>query len=107
MHVVVTGGAGFLGSRLARELLASGTLEVAGRAALPLSRLTLIDRVPAPPDLSGPRYRRRPTAQSVPVGRAAAAANSRSSTASVTRLTFSTFARHSAGLALVILRPCG
>ncbi len=52
MHVVVTGGAGFLGSRLARELLASGGLEVAGRAALPLSRLTLVDRAPAPPDLA-------------------------------------------------------
>jgi D-erythronate 2-dehydrogenase len=52
VHVVVTGGAGFLGSRLARELLASGRLEVAGGAALPLSRLTLIDRGPAPPDLA-------------------------------------------------------
>jgi NAD(P)-dependent dehydrogenase (short-subunit alcohol dehydrogenase family) len=52
VHVVVTGGAGFLGSRLARELLASGRLEVAGGAALPLSRLTLIDRAPAPPDLA-------------------------------------------------------
>ena len=52
MHVVVTGGAGFLGSRLARELLAAGALPVAGRAARPLSRLTLIDRAPAPPDLA-------------------------------------------------------
>jgi len=49
--VVVTGGAGFLGSRLARELLAAGSLPVAGRPARPLSRLTLIDRAPAPPDL--------------------------------------------------------
>jgi D-erythronate 2-dehydrogenase len=52
VHVVVTGGAGFLGSRLARELLAAGSLAVAGRAARPLSRLTLIDRAPAPPDLA-------------------------------------------------------
>jgi len=52
MHVVVTGGAGFLGSRLARELLAAGSLPVAGRAVRPLSRLTLIDRAPAPPDLA-------------------------------------------------------
>jgi D-erythronate 2-dehydrogenase len=53
VHVVVTGGSGFLGSRLARELLASGRLEVAGRAARPLSRLTLIDQASAPPDLAG------------------------------------------------------
>ena len=33
MHVVVTGGAGFLGSRLARELLAAGPLAVAGGAS--------------------------------------------------------------------------
>jgi D-erythronate 2-dehydrogenase len=52
VHVVVTGGAGFLGSRLARELLAAGSLPVAGRAARPLSRLTLIDQAPAPPDLA-------------------------------------------------------
>jgi D-erythronate 2-dehydrogenase len=53
MHVVVTGGAGFLGSRLARELLAAGSLAVAGGAPRALSRLTLVDRVPAPPDLAG------------------------------------------------------
>ena len=50
--MVVTGGAGFLGSRLARELLTAGSLPVAGRAARPLSRLTLIDQAPAPPDLA-------------------------------------------------------
>ena len=52
MHVVVTGGAGFLGSRLARELLAAGPLAVAGGAPRALSRLTLVDRVPVPPDLA-------------------------------------------------------
>jgi D-erythronate 2-dehydrogenase len=52
MHVVVTGGAGFLGSRLARELLAAGSLGVAGGEPRPLSRLTLVDRVPAPSDLA-------------------------------------------------------
>ena len=30
VHVVVTGGAGFLGARLAREILGAGTLGVAG-----------------------------------------------------------------------------
>src|SRR5271169_235354 len=52
MHVVVTGGAGFLGSRLARELLATRALPVAGGAPRALSRLTLIDRAPASPDLA-------------------------------------------------------
>jgi len=51
VHVVVTGGAGFLGSRLARELLAAGSLPLAGRAGLPVSQVTLIDQAPAPPDL--------------------------------------------------------
>jgi nucleoside-diphosphate-sugar epimerase len=51
-NVVVTGGAGFVGSRLARELLAAGSLGVAGGAAAPLSRVTLIDRSPALADLA-------------------------------------------------------
>ncbi len=50
--VVVTGGAGFLGSRLARELLAAGSLAVAGQAARPISLVTLIDRAPVPADLA-------------------------------------------------------
>ena len=52
VQVVVTGGAGFLGSRLARVLLAAGTLEVAGAGALPISRVTLIDQALAPADLA-------------------------------------------------------
>ena len=51
-NVVITGGAGFLGARLARELLAAGSVNVAGSGARPLSRLTLVDRVPLPPDLA-------------------------------------------------------
>jgi D-erythronate 2-dehydrogenase len=51
-HVVITGGAGFLGSRLARELLAAGSLAVAGDAGRPLSRLTLVDRAPVAADLA-------------------------------------------------------
>ena len=52
MNVVITGGAGFLGARLARELLAAGSLDIAGGGARPLSRVTLIDRAPVPPDLA-------------------------------------------------------
>ena len=51
-NVVVTGGAGFLGARLARELLAARSLTVAGSGSRPLSRLTLVDRAPPPPDLA-------------------------------------------------------
>lgn len=52
VHVVVTGGAGFVGARLARQLLGSGTLGVAGGPPRPLSRLTLIDQAPVPADLA-------------------------------------------------------
>jgi nucleoside-diphosphate-sugar epimerase len=52
VNVVITGGAGFLGSRLARELLAAGSLDAAGGGASPLSRVTLIDQAPVPPDLA-------------------------------------------------------
>ena len=52
VNVVITGGAGFLGSRLARELLAAGSLAVAGGDARPLSRVTLIDQAAVPPDLA-------------------------------------------------------
>ncbi len=51
-NVVVTGGAGFLGSRLARQLLATGSLGVAGQPAEPVSLVTLVDRAPAPADLA-------------------------------------------------------
>jgi nucleoside-diphosphate-sugar epimerase len=51
-NVVITGGAGFLGARLARELLAADSVDVAGSGARPLSRLTLVDRAPLPPDLA-------------------------------------------------------
>ena len=51
-NVVITGGAGFVGSRLARELLATGSLGVAGGAVAPLAQVTIIDRSPAPADLA-------------------------------------------------------
>jgi nucleoside-diphosphate-sugar epimerase len=53
--VVITGGAGFLGARLARELLAAGSLAVAGGGEQPISQLTLLDRVPVPADLAADR----------------------------------------------------
>jgi nucleoside-diphosphate-sugar epimerase len=52
VNVVITGGAGFLGSRLARELLAAGSLEVAGGEARPVSKMTLVDQAPVPADLA-------------------------------------------------------
>lgn len=48
MHIVITGGAGFLGVRLAHALLARSTLALVGDAPRPLTRLTLVDRI-APP----------------------------------------------------------
>ncbi len=50
-HVLITGGAGFLGVRLARTLLATGRLSLAGAAPVPIARLTLADRVSPPDDL--------------------------------------------------------
>jgi nucleoside-diphosphate-sugar epimerase len=51
--VLVTGGAGFLGVRLARQLLAGGPIRAAGGAPQPVTRVTLADRAPVPPDLAG------------------------------------------------------
>jgi D-erythronate 2-dehydrogenase len=51
MNIVITGGAGFLGVRLARTLLAEGSLALAGAARQPISQLTLVDRAPPPADL--------------------------------------------------------
>jgi len=47
MEVLITGGAGFLGSKLARQLLARGTLAGASGQAEKISRITLLDQVPA------------------------------------------------------------
>ena len=52
MQIVITGGAGFLGVRLARTLLAQGALSLAGAPAVPITALRLVDRAPPPPDLA-------------------------------------------------------
>ena len=52
MHIVITGGAGFLGARLARTLLAQGRLSLAGAPAQTIQRITLVDRAPPPADLA-------------------------------------------------------
>ncbi len=51
MNILITGGSGFLGARLARTLLAQNTLSLAGAPAIPITTLTLADRVPPPDDL--------------------------------------------------------
>ena len=58
MNILITGGSGFLGARLARTLLARGTLALAGGAARRIASVTLTDRAPPPPDLQqDPRVR--------------------------------------------------
>jgi nucleoside-diphosphate-sugar epimerase len=52
MHIVITGGAGFLGVRLARTLLANGQLALQGAAPQTLQSITLVDRVAPPADLA-------------------------------------------------------
>ena len=52
MHIVITGGAGFLGARLARTLLARTTFSLAGAAPAAITRITLVDRAAAPADLA-------------------------------------------------------
>jgi D-erythronate 2-dehydrogenase len=52
MNILITGGAGFLGARLAKTLLAMGSLSVNGAASQKISRITLADRAAPPADLA-------------------------------------------------------
>ncbi|RKJ99916.1 D-erythronate dehydrogenase [Alicycliphilus denitrificans] len=52
MNILITGGSGFLGARLARTLLAQGSLALAGAPARPIERVVLVDRVAPPADLA-------------------------------------------------------
>ena len=56
MRIVITGGAGFLGNRLARAILARGRLTDARGAVRPVREIVLVD-VAAPASLTDPRVR--------------------------------------------------
>lgn len=51
MHILITGGAGFVGVRLARTLLAHDALALNGAPAQKIQTITLADRAAAPADL--------------------------------------------------------
>jgi nucleoside-diphosphate-sugar epimerase len=55
MHVVITGGHGFLGARLAGALLARGTIAGGDGTQQPISRLVLTDIAASPSQLHDPR----------------------------------------------------
>ena len=51
MNIIITGGAGFLGVRLATALLARGSLSLAGAATQAVNNITLVDRAAPSADL--------------------------------------------------------
>ena len=58
MNIVITGGAGFLGARLARTLLQGDQLSLAGAPPQTIQTITLLDRTAPPADLAAdPRIR--------------------------------------------------
>jgi nucleoside-diphosphate-sugar epimerase len=55
MHVLITGGAGFLGAELALRILAVGSVRPRGEDPVPVDRLTIWDRAEPPSDLAADR----------------------------------------------------
>lgn len=55
MNILITGGAGFLGARLARALLARGSFSLRGAPARPIEQVVLADKGAAPADLLADR----------------------------------------------------
>ena len=53
MRILITGGSGFLGASLARELLQQPTIHLEGKGSGPITELVLTDLV-APPGRSAP-----------------------------------------------------
>ena len=61
MNILITGGSGFLGARLARALLQKGAVSLRGSPARNIARLTLTDKAPPPDDLAAdPRVQHVP-----------------------------------------------
>jgi D-erythronate 2-dehydrogenase len=55
MNILITGGSGFLGARLARTLLAQGSLSIAGETPRDIESIMLADRALPPEDLGADR----------------------------------------------------
>ncbi|MBG9388979.1 D-erythronate dehydrogenase [Caenimonas aquaedulcis] len=51
MNILITGGSGFLGARLARTLLSQGSLSLAGETQRRIESIVIADRAPPPDDL--------------------------------------------------------
>ena len=52
MHIIITGGSGFLGVRLARRLLLKHQLALRDKAPQLIQKIVLVDRIAPPADLA-------------------------------------------------------